>query len=123
MEYLYSNDANILAKDLKDFDKVAFEKFYKEKNIFITIQTYMQYLVYMDNIKTKTEILEKTKDVKIDVDLKFQKELEPIIKQSNIDIDILKKYYLLSIQTIGSSSIFYYYNEKEKELKENEKIN
>jgi hypothetical protein len=111
--YNYSKDAELLISSLKEFDREKFEKWYKEKNIFISIQDYLQYIVYMNDEKIKIDLTEKIKDIEIYIDLKFQTNLISIIKKSNIDIDFLKRFYIFCIKNIGSGAIIQYLNKKE----------
>jgi len=113
MNYIYSKDAEILISSLKEFDRDEFEKWHKEKNVFISIQDYMQFIVYLNDGKIKLNLLEKIKDIKINIDLKFQTNLIPIIEKTNIDVDNFKKFFVFCTLNIGSGAIVYYLNEKE----------
>jgi len=111
--YNYSNDAEILIKSLKDFKKSDFEKWHKEKNIFISINDYMQYIIFMNDEATKSQLTDKIKDIVIDIDLNFQTNLIPVIEKTNIDLDNLKRFYIACTRNIGSGNILTYLNKKE----------
>lgn len=112
MSYNYSKDAEILISSLKGFEREKFETWYKEKNIFITIQEYMQFIVYMNDENIKNDLKEKIKDIAIDTGIQFQSNLIPVIENSKIDIDELKRFFVFCRNNIGSSSIVNFLNNK-----------
>lgn len=113
MKFNYSHDCELLIKSLNNFDKLEFEKWYKEKNIYITKNDYMAYLLIKENLKDYEIFKNKIKNIILDIDFEYVPELLPIIKNSNIDIEEFKKGYYLQFLTIGSNFIVIYLNDKE----------
>ncbi len=118
MKFNYSNDSKTLIESLKNFDIKDFENWYINNNIYISINDYMQFIIYLKDEKIKLELLNKIQQINFNNDLKFEfnENLKIIIENSNINIEDFKKFYYLNFINIGSISIFYYLNSKKRSL-------
>jgi len=113
MDYIYGEQAQILIDSLKSFDKEDFIKWRKKNNIYITYVTYLEFIVFLkskDKIKDFEQKIRILEDVKIDIELFFSEALQTIIENTNVNIELLKKFYLFSHKMIGDQHILTYLN-------------
>lgn len=116
MELKYNSESSLFISTLKDFKKEDFEKWYIENNVYINIVCYLEYAIINADINKKFKFLGEIKDIVIDESIKFQKQMLPIIENTNLDIYNLKRFFMLQRQIIGTGSILQYYDYKNKKV-------